>query len=163
MTNVIKPFETWNTHFLGLICQYSVSQFYKSAPVNLSSDFIANHFVFPTCPTEANLISPPEISIVFCSFGNWIEWRCIDVSVFFKCFSHINKKTTYTDPRLAFAIEDRLERKGGLKQRFDASSTAQQVLLGRDLTNQFVIVTGGNSGIGCNIFFLYLGTQTAND
>ena len=70
----------------------------------------------------------------------------------FKIFlSHINKKTTYTDPRLAFAVEEK--RPGAstatdFKQKYDASSTAQQVLLGRDLTGSYYIVTGANSGIG---------------
>lgn len=33
-------------------------------------------------------------------------------------------------------------------QKFDAGSTALQVLHGRDLTGRYVIVTGANSGIG---------------
>ena len=66
--------------------------------------------------------------------------------------SHINKKTTYTDPRLAFAVEESSVEGRSLarsvKQRFDASSTPMQVLLDRDLSKKHAIVTGANSGIG---------------
>ena len=73
--------------------------------------------------------------------------------------SHLNHKTTYTDPRLAFAEETGGRSKGHssksqggknseVKQRFDGGSTAMQVLLGRDLSGQYAIVTGANSGIG---------------
>ncbi|GAB6023307.1 hypothetical protein CHUAL_008110 [Chamberlinius hualienensis] len=60
---------------------------------------------------------------------------------------HINQKTTFTDPRLAFAVED-VEKVDELRQRFDGSSTAFQVLHGRDLSGKVVIVTGANCGIG---------------
>lgn len=62
----------------------------------------------------------------------------------FFIFSHVNKKTTLTDPRLAFAVTESKD----LKQKFDGSSTALHVLNGRDLTDKYVIVTGANSGIG---------------
>lgn len=63
--------------------------------------------------------------------------------------SDVTLKTSITDPRLAFALEEKVGGKEGLiRQRFDASSTALQVLQGRDLTDQYVIVTGANSGIG---------------
>lgn len=64
--------------------------------------------------------------------------------------SHINEKTTFTDPRLAFAVEDKdiAGDVSNLKQRFDANSTANQILAGRDLTGKYAIITGGTSGIG---------------
>mgnify|MGYP001801562668 CR=1 FL=1 len=65
-------------------------------------------------------------------------------------FSHINKKTTFTDPRLAFAVEDKdiAGDMSTVKQKFDSYSTAQQVLTGRDLTGKYAIITGANAGIG---------------
>ena len=68
-----------------------------------------------------------------------------------KIFSHINKKTTFTDPRLAFAVEDREDEHQTtktIKQRFDGATYAMTVLMGRDLTNSYAIVTGANTGIG---------------
>ncbi|KAF5279773.1 hypothetical protein FQR65_LT15272 [Abscondita terminalis] len=56
-------------------------------------------------------------------------------------------RTTYTDPRLAFAMEEK-EHVNDYRQRFDASSTALQVLHGRDLTGKVALVTGANIGIG---------------
>ena len=61
---------------------------------------------------------------------------------------HENKKTTFTDPRLAFAVEDQEGGEQGIRQRFDASSSALQVLHGRDLSGRVALVTGANSGIG---------------
>lgn len=49
-----------------------------------------------------------------------------------------------TDPRLAFPVE----LKGELRQRFDASSTAMQVLHGLNLSGRVAVVTGANSGVG---------------
>ena len=67
-------------------------------------------------------------------------------------FSHVGKKTTFTDPRLAFAVEaDSYEgrmNRHTIKQKYDASSKPAQILLGRDLSKKHVIVTGANSGIG---------------
>ena len=68
--------------------------------------------------------------------------------IFLLFHSHINHKTTYTDPRLAFAIEEKDGKSREIKQRFDAGSSALQVLQGRDLTGQYVIITGANTGIG---------------
>lgn len=67
---------------------------------------------------------------------------------------HVNQTTTYTDPRLAFALEEKKAKDGSSytcsKSRvlFDASSTASQILLARDLSGHVAVVTGGNSGIG---------------
>lgn len=66
---------------------------------------------------------------------------------FVSCFSHINKKTTYTDPRLTFA-EDEKKTPFDFKQKFDGNSTALQVVQGQDLSGKYAIVTGANSGIG---------------
>ncbi|XP_054719522.1 WW domain-containing oxidoreductase-like [Uloborus diversus] len=60
---------------------------------------------------------------------------------------HINKKTTYTDPRLAFAVEEK-DSPSDIRQRFDASTMALQILFGRDLGGKKAIVTGANCGIG---------------
>lgn len=57
-------------------------------------------------------------------------------------------KRTYIDPRLAFAQENVPRNIGEVRQRFDASTTALQVLHGRDLTGKTAIVTGANAGIG---------------
>ncbi|XP_046672026.1 WW domain-containing oxidoreductase isoform X1 [Homalodisca vitripennis] len=60
---------------------------------------------------------------------------------------HENHRTTYTDPRLAFAQEEK-ESPLMFRQRFDGSSTALQVLHGRDLGGKVAVVTGANCGIG---------------
>uniref|UniRef100_A0A1B6E0E8 WW domain-containing oxidoreductase n=1 Tax=Clastoptera arizonana TaxID=38151 RepID=A0A1B6E0E8_9HEMI len=60
---------------------------------------------------------------------------------------HENKRTTYTDPRLAFAIEEKPSPMD-IRQQFDGSSTALQVLHGLDLNHRVAIVTGANCGIG---------------
>lgn len=52
-------------------------------------------------------------------------------------------RRSQTDPRLAFPVEE-----GAPRQRFDASSTAMQVLHGRNLDGQTAVITGGSSGIG---------------
>ena len=55
--------------------------------------------------------------------------------------------TTHSDPRLAFAVE---QDKSNLdiRYKFDASSTALEVLHGIDLSNKVAVVTGSNTGIG---------------
>jgi len=63
-------------------------------------------------------------------------------------YSHVSEKTTYTDPRLAFAVDAKQENDKTVRQRFDGSSTALHVLQGRDLSGKYAIVTGANSGIG---------------
>ena len=52
------------------------------------------------------------------------------------------------DPRLAMSISD--AKKG--KVKFDSSSSAMEVLRGRDLSTKTAIVTGANSGIGNVVF-----------
>ncbi|XP_078492679.1 WW domain-containing oxidoreductase [Ciona intestinalis] len=74
--------------------------------------------------------------------------RVEDVQGRFYYVDHVNKRTTYTDPRLAFAVDVIESRKVAVRQRFDASSTTDQVLMGSDLTGKVAIVTGANSGIG---------------
>lgn len=61
---------------------------------------------------------------------------------------HENQRTTFTDPRLAFAIEEVPHTVGDVRQRFDASSNALQILHGRDLTGKLAVITGANCGIG---------------
>lgn len=61
--------------------------------------------------------------------------------------SHINKRTTYLDPRLAFTVDDN-PTKPTTRQRYDGSTTAMEILQGRDLSGKVVVVTGANSGIG---------------
>ncbi|XP_018332467.1 WW domain-containing oxidoreductase isoform X2 [Agrilus planipennis] len=74
--------------------------------------------------------------------------RCIDKSTGKVLYiDHENHRTTYTDPRLAFAVEEK-EHINDFRQRFDASSTALHVLHGRDLTNTTALITGANTGIG---------------
>ncbi|XP_077283492.1 WW domain-containing oxidoreductase [Arctopsyche grandis] len=60
---------------------------------------------------------------------------------------HENGRKTYTDPRLAFAVEEKLHQ-DDFRQRFDSSTTALQVLHGRDLSGKVAFVTGCNTGIG---------------
>jgi len=59
---------------------------------------------------------------------------------------HNNKKTTFSDPRLAFAVEEKKE--GSFRQRYDASTRALQVLHGKDLSGTVAVVTGASSGVG---------------
>lgn len=59
-----------------------------------------------------------------------------------------NNKRTYIDPRLAFAVEDIPQNINEIRQRFDANSTAFQVLHGQDLSGKVAVVTGSNVGIG---------------
>lgn len=69
-------------------------------------------------------------------------------AVFCNCylaaFSHINKRTTYFDPRQAFTVEDVMVK----PKRFDGNTAALEILQGRDLSDKVVLITGGNSGIG---------------
>lgn len=65
---------------------------------------------------------------------------------------HLNCTTTYTDPRLAFAVEYR-DSSQSVRQRFDAGSSALSVLHGKDLRNKVALITGSNTGIGKAIIF----------
>lgn len=58
-----------------------------------------------------------------------------------------DEMTTHSDPRLAFAHEYG-ENPTDVRYKFDASSTANEVLHGLDLSNRIAIVTGANTGIG---------------
>ncbi|CAH1646503.1 unnamed protein product [Spodoptera littoralis] len=63
---------------------------------------------------------------------------------------YVQKETgtkTYVDPRLAFAT-DAKEHVHDFRQRFDASSTAYQILHGVDLSGKYALITGSNAGIG---------------
>ncbi|XP_019391466.1 PREDICTED: WW domain-containing oxidoreductase isoform X4 [Crocodylus porosus] len=60
---------------------------------------------------------------------------------------HINKRTTYLDPRLAFTVEENPV-KPTTRQKYDGNSTAMEILQGCDMSGKVVIVTGANSGIG---------------
>lgn len=86
---------------------------------------------------------------------------------------HINQKTTYTDPRLAFAVEEK-DSPTDIRQRFDASTQALQILHGRDLGGKVAIVTGANCGIGyetaralayhgCEVIFACRSREKARD
>lgn len=58
------------------------------------------------------------------------------------------QRKSYTDPRLAFAVEEAPQVVGELRQRFDAGTNALQVLHGRDLSGKIALITGANVGIG---------------
>lgn len=59
-----------------------------------------------------------------------------------------NNKRTYIDPRLAFAVENIPQNINEIRQRFDANTTAFQVLHGQDLSGKVAVITGANVGIG---------------
>jgi len=77
-------------------------------------------------------------------FG-WKIKECEDGGISF--IEESTGKETSTDPRLAFAREAK-ESLYDFKQRYDASSTALEVLHGVDLTNKRAFITGANCGIG---------------
>lgn len=84
---------------------------------------------------------------------------CIEINALPVLCSHINKRTTYLDPRLAFTVDDN-PTKPTTRQRYDGSTTAMEILQGRDFTGKVVLVTGANSGIGklptVILFYLFL-------
>lgn len=88
--------------------------------------------------------------------------------------NHENGKETYIDPRLAFATEEASAAVGQIRQRFDASSKALQVLHGKDLTGKLCIITGANCGIGfetaksmafhgCSVIFACRNKESADE
>lgn len=83
----------------------------------------------------------------------FLNYNTSHLKLMFKCpskhhltsaFSHINKRTTYFDPRQAFTVEDVQVK----PKRFDGNTSALEVLQGRDLSDKVILVTGANSGIG---------------
>ncbi|XP_058837731.1 WW domain-containing oxidoreductase [Topomyia yanbarensis] len=58
------------------------------------------------------------------------------------------QRKSYSDPRLAFAVEESPLVVGELRQRFDSGTNALQVLHGRDLSGKVALITGANAGIG---------------
>lgn len=108
------------------------------------SVFYANHVTRNTQWTH------PRTGVKKCVSGELpYGWeRCVDKNSGKVIYvDHDNKRTTYTDPRLAFAVEEK-DSIHDYRQRFDASSTALQVLHGRDLNNKICLITGANTGIG---------------
>ncbi|XP_015837994.1 WW domain-containing oxidoreductase [Tribolium castaneum] len=108
------------------------------------SVFYANHLTKATQWTHPRTGKKKRVSGDL-PFG----WeRCIDKTSGKVIYvDHENRRTTYTDPRLAFAVEEK-DHPNDYRQRFDGSSTALQVLHGRDLNGKVALVTGANSGIG---------------
>lgn len=64
---------------------------------------------------------------------------------------HEGHKTTYADPRLAFAVEESDGRKETFRQRFDASTTAMQVK-----KMEFVPATSALLLLFCTVIRIYL-------
>nr|CAD7458702.1 unnamed protein product [Timema tahoe] len=93
---------------------------------------------------SGDAVRSPFVSTADMPFG-WEKCVSEDGKVFY--VDHSNRRTTYTDPRLAFATEEK-EHPYDFRQRFDGSTTALQVLHGRDLAGKLAIVTGANTGIG---------------
>lgn len=63
-------------------------------------------------------------------------------------YNNFTQQTTNIDPRLAFAAEEPPMNISQVRQRFDGSTTALQILHGKDLHGRLAIVTGANCGIG---------------
>ncbi|XP_065355814.1 WW domain-containing oxidoreductase [Calliphora vicina] len=63
-------------------------------------------------------------------------------------FNNLTQQTTNIDPRLAFAAEEPPMNIAQVRQRYDGSTTALQILHGKDLHGRLAVVTGANCGIG---------------
>ncbi|TMS04994.1 WW domain-containing oxidoreductase, partial [Larimichthys crocea] len=72
----------------------------------------------------------------------WEERSTKDGWVYYA--NHINKRTTYFDPRQAFTVEDVIVK----PKRYDGNTAALEILQGRDLSDKVILITGGNAGIG---------------
>ena len=103
--------------------------------------FYANHFNKSTQWTHPRTGKRKRLSGSL-PFG-WERQISDDGKVIY--IDHINGRTTFSDPRLAFATE---KSKTFVRQRFDASTPAEAVLHGKDLSGSVVVITGANSGIG---------------
>lgn len=76
---------------------------------------------------------------------------------------HENKRTTYTDPRLAFAVEEK-EHVHDFRQRFDASSTALQVSIhGNNAHTLCVFQLFAKTSSLCSFVFLHIKFWTLGD
>lgn len=97
------------------------------APLMVSSTHLFVNFVF---------------IFVFCGY--------IKVSIFMgfmRCFD--------TGMQWAFTVDDN-PTKPTTQQRYDGSTTAMEILQGRDFTGKVVVVTGANSGIGRLFAYLFI-------
>lgn len=103
--------------------------------------YYANHLDKVTQWTHPRTGKRKKVS---CSlpFG-WERRRLPDGKILY--VNHDEEKTSYIDPRLAFAKEIGASL-DNFRQRFDASSKALQVMHGQDLSRQVAIVTGANEG-----------------
>lgn len=63
-------------------------------------------------------------------------------------YNSISRQTTSIDPRLAFAAEEPPMHISQVRQRYDGSTNALQILHGKDLHGRLAVVTGANCGIG---------------
>uniref|UniRef100_A0A8C2XZD2 WW domain-containing protein n=1 Tax=Capra hircus TaxID=9925 RepID=A0A8C2XZD2_CAPHI len=101
------------------------------------------------CGQKGGASAHPSSRWLSCCFSDlpygWEQETDENGQVFF--VDHINKRTTYLDPRLAFTVDDN-PTKPTTRQRYDGSTTAMEILQGRDLSGKVVVVTGANSGIG---------------
>lgn len=76
------------------------------------------------------------------------EKRFDDVQQKTVFYNNQTQQTTNVDPRLAFAAEEPPMNIAQVRQRYDGSTSALQILHGKDLHGRLAVVTGANSGIG---------------